>query len=62
MMKEKIAKIQQEVLGFQITDQVNLEQFRIHFLGSKGEIKSLFGDLKSKTTRQKNCGKFLKRK
>jgi phenylalanyl-tRNA synthetase alpha chain len=60
MMKEKIAKIQQEVLGFQITDQVNLEQFRIHFLGSKGEIKSLFGDLKSVPVEEKKeIGKLL---
>jgi phenylalanyl-tRNA synthetase alpha chain len=52
-MKEKIESITENINQFQITDKATLEQFRIEFLGSKGIIKDLFGELKSVPNEQK---------
>ena len=46
-LKEKIKKISQEVSDFKIQSKDDLEKFRIKFLGSKGNLKSLYQDLKS---------------
>jgi phenylalanyl-tRNA synthetase alpha chain len=46
-MKEKIKAIKEEVLGVEINNSDELENFRIKYLGSKGLIKKLFGELKS---------------
>lgn len=46
-MKEKIAEISATINSFEIKDNNQLEAFRIQFLGSKSEIKNLFGELKS---------------
>ncbi len=46
-LKEKIKKISQEVSDFKIQSKDDLEQFRIKYLGSKGNLKSLYQDLRS---------------
>jgi len=52
-MKEHIDRIIKEIELFQIADPKSLEEFRIHFLGSKGIVKNLFGELKSVPNEQK---------
>jgi len=46
-MKSKIELVTNEINDFKIEDVKTLENFRIHFLGSKGIIKDLFSDLKA---------------
>lgn len=41
-MRERIAELTKKVVGFNITDEDTLEQFRIAFLSKKGSIPSLF--------------------
>ena len=52
-MNEKIKEIQAEIEAFKISSQESLEQFRIQFLGSKGIVKNLFGELKTVANEQK---------
>lgn len=52
-MKEKIAEIQEKVNASVINNKEELEQFRIHFLGSKGRIKALFSELKQVPNEEK---------
>ena len=59
-MKNKIANISLQINTFEINDSIQLETFRIQFLGSKSEIKSLFGELKSVPNEEKkSIGKEL---
>jgi len=59
-MKNKIETISQSIIGFEITNKDTLEQFRIQYLGSKSEIKNLFGELKSIPNEdKKEVGKLL---
>ncbi|MFD1313991.1 phenylalanine--tRNA ligase subunit alpha [Namhaeicola litoreus] len=46
-MKEKIQLLTQEIQAFNAKNADELEAFRIKFLGSKGILKSLFGDFKA---------------
>ena len=46
-MKDKIESIIEEIKNFSIKDTASLEKFRIHFLGTKGVLKDLFGTLKT---------------
>jgi phenylalanyl-tRNA synthetase alpha chain len=46
-MKQKIETIVEEINHFPITDSKSLENFRIQYLGTKGILKDLFGELKS---------------
>lgn len=46
-MKEQIEKTIEEINSYSINDVKSLEEFRINFLGSKGIVKNLFGELKS---------------
>lgn len=46
-MKEQIEAIKNEALGVSIQNAAELEAFRIAYLGSKGKMKDLFGQLKS---------------
>jgi len=46
-MKEKIATIEKEIQAYVIKNNVELEKFRIEFLGSKNKLKDLFGELKT---------------
>lgn len=52
-MKEKIDSLQQEIATLKIADLNELEAFRIKFLGTKGIVKELFGELKSVPNDQK---------
>jgi phenylalanyl-tRNA synthetase alpha chain len=59
-MKLKIQEVQIQIQDYQITNQQELEQFRIHFLGSKGELKVLFGSLKEvPNDEKKEIGQLL---
>lgn len=46
-MLEKINTYQEKIAATQIADNNQLEQFRIEFLGSKGILKDLYGELKN---------------
>jgi phenylalanyl-tRNA synthetase alpha chain len=46
-MKEQIERTKIRIVEFTILTKEELETFRIQFLGSKSEIKALFGSLKS---------------
>jgi len=52
-MKDSIEKIRLEVNNWEINDLASLEQFRIRFLGSKGQVKDLFTALKEVPSDQK---------
>jgi phenylalanyl-tRNA synthetase alpha chain len=52
-MKSKIELVTNEINDFKIEDVKTLENFRIHFLGSKGIIKDLFSDLKAVPNEEK---------
>ena len=52
-MKEQIEQVFTELDTYVITDQLSLESYRIHFLGSKGVIKDLFNELKNVPNEQK---------
>lgn len=52
-MKSKIQEVQTQVQDYQITNLQELEQYRIHFLGSKGELKNLFAFLKEVPNEEK---------
>jgi phenylalanyl-tRNA synthetase alpha chain len=52
-MKDKIQNLTAEIENFQITDLESLENFRISFIGTKGSIKELFGELKSVPNEEK---------
>jgi phenylalanyl-tRNA synthetase alpha chain len=59
-MRDKIADVSKKINAFQIKDLNELEAFRIHFLGSKSDIKLLFGQLKSVANDdKKSIGKAL---
>jgi phenylalanyl-tRNA synthetase alpha chain len=59
-MREKIELITQKIKNFAIADAKSLEQFRIEFLGTKGEIKNLFTELKTVPNEEKReVGQFL---
>lgn len=52
-MKEKIEQIKNDILAENLTNTTELEQFRIKYLGTKGILKALFGDLKSVPNEEK---------
>jgi phenylalanyl-tRNA synthetase alpha chain len=54
-MKEQIQKVHAEILQYEIANKEQLEAFRIHFLGSKGVVKNLFGELKSVPNEEKRA-------
>lgn len=54
-MKEQIQKVQAEIQQYEIANKEQLEAFRIHFLGSKGVVKNLFGELKSVPNEEKRA-------
>lgn len=59
-MKTKIENIITEIDSFEIKDAQSLEEFRIYFLGSKGIVKNMFGELKSVPNEQKReAGQLL---
>lgn len=54
-MKEQIQKVQTDILQYEIGNKEQLEAFRIHFLGSKGVVKNLFGELKTVPNEEKRA-------
>jgi phenylalanyl-tRNA synthetase alpha chain len=52
-MKATIEKIISDIDEFVIKDTKSLEDFRIQFLGSKGIVKNMFGELKSVPNEEK---------
>jgi len=59
-MKDKIESIIEEINHFTINDIQTLEKFRIQYLGTKGILKDLFGDLKSVPNEdKKDVGQLL---
>ncbi len=59
-MRDKIADVSSIITSFQIKDLNQLETFRIQFLGSKSDIKTLFGELKTVPNEEKkSIGKEL---
>jgi phenylalanyl-tRNA synthetase alpha chain len=45
-MLDNLEKIAIEIKEFDVSNSANLENFRIHFLGSKGIVKALYANLK----------------
>jgi phenylalanyl-tRNA synthetase alpha chain len=59
-MKIKIQEIENKITAFEINSLIDLEQFRIQFLGSKNEIKDLFSFLKDvPNENKKEIGQLL---
>ena len=59
-MKDKIESIVEEINHFSIEDVKSLEKFRIQYLGTKGLLKDLFGELKSVPNEdKKDVGQLL---
>lgn len=54
-MKELIQTIQLQVEKFEILNTSDLEAFRIQFIGAKGSIKDLFGQLKNVPNEEKKA-------
>jgi phenylalanyl-tRNA synthetase alpha chain len=54
-LPERLRELEAEVDAFQPTDAAALEAYRIQFLGSKGLVKSLFGELKSVPAEEKKA-------
>lgn len=52
-MITRINSVREEIEQFNISDKQSLEDFRIRFLGSKGQTKVLFGELKNVPNEQK---------
>ena len=59
-MKDKIESFVKEINHFSIEDLQSLEKFRIQYLGTKGLLKDLFGELKSVPNEdKKDVGQLL---
>lgn len=52
-MKEKIEAVRSDISNRSISNAAELESYRIEFLGSKGKMKELFGELKNVPNEQK---------
>lgn len=52
-MKEKVEQLKAEIERFEVNSLETLEKFRIAFLGTKGALKDLFGELKTVANEQK---------
>jgi phenylalanyl-tRNA synthetase alpha chain len=59
-MKGYIDELAGQIEAYSITNTATLEEFRIHFLGSKGVVKDLFSSLKSVPNEEKKeVGRLL---
>jgi phenylalanyl-tRNA synthetase alpha chain len=54
-MKDKITELEALIKGFDIQSAADAEQYRIRFLGSKGEIKGLYAELKNVANEDKKA-------
>ena len=46
-IKQRVENLQSEIQNFEVKTKEQLESFRIKFIGSKGALKDLFGELKN---------------
>lgn len=59
-LKDSIASIREEIKESAVSNAEQLEQFRIKFLGTKGKLKSLMGEMKNVANEQKrDAGQML---
>jgi phenylalanyl-tRNA synthetase alpha chain len=59
-LMEQIATYRKEIEGYEIANPQQLEEYRIRFLGTKGILKSLFGEMKAvPAERRKEAGQVL---
>src|SRR5690348_18373466 len=57
---EEIEKSKEEIRNFSTTDKNSAETFRIHFLGTKGSIKNLMGEMKNvPAEKRRDVGQLL---
>ena len=57
---KKIEEYKQEILAFAVTDEKQAEEFRIRFLGTKGLVKAIMGEMKNVAPEQKKeAGQLL---
>ena len=52
-MRERIEHVQRESSGIVITDHAEAESFRIKYLGTKGLVKQIMGEMKNVPNEQK---------
>ena len=52
-LREKIEALRKEITGFESKDPAQVEEFRIKYLGTKGQLKNLMGELKNVPVEQK---------
>ncbi len=59
-LQEQIQQYEQEIIAFQSANAAELEDFRIRFLGAKGIVKQIFGEMKNVPADQrKEAGQML---
>lgn len=59
-LRQQLTKLRQEIDTFQVQQPADTEAFRIRFLGSKGALKSVMGEMKNVTPDQrKEAGQLL---
>jgi phenylalanyl-tRNA synthetase alpha chain len=59
-IEQQIAAYKQEILAFEPATAADLEQYRIKFLGTKGIVKAMFGEMKQvPNDRKKEFGQVL---
>ena len=59
-IEQQIAAYKQEILAFEPATAADLEQYRIKFLGTKGIVKAMFGEMKQvPNERKKEFGQVL---
>ncbi|SFD33676.1 phenylalanyl-tRNA synthetase, alpha subunit [Chitinophaga sp. CF118] len=59
-IEQQIAAYKQEIISFEPATAADLEQYRIRFLGTKGIVKAMFGEMKQvPNDRKKEFGQVL---
>ena len=59
-LREQIEALRDEITGFNSNDPAQVEEFRIKYLGTKGQLKNLMGELKNVPVEQKKeAGQLL---
>ena len=59
-LREQIEALRDEITGFNSNDPAQVEEFRIKYLGTKGQLKNLMGELKNVPVDQKKeAGQLL---
>lgn len=52
-LRDQIEALRKEITGFESKDPAQVEEFRIKYLGTKGQLKNLMGELKNVPVEQK---------